>query len=318
MPKKKIVFVSSKKWWAYSYLKWVSEYLYQNHREKYDIEFRTSIVWYIYSHFEKSDVLITMIPFFFKPSQVGKYVYSLHGNYMIEREKLSLGVKLLYLTENNLDFSDSILLTSYFLADQLDFRSKYNEKIIINPCTIQKTHENIFISITEPIKLLTVSSADFLDKGMWLYDIASELSHIQETDIKWDVVLPWNLKNREKIISKISRLEIPQSLEIVYHDYVEPSALSKLYQKSHIYIYWTWLETWWNTIMEAMSYWKPVVLLPYKLWEYIYPEELISNDVEESVKNIMNNYVYFSQKSHNFVKNFTTEKNINKLIDDLL
>jgi len=39
----------------------------------------------------------------------------------------------LYLARWNLKFADKIMLTSYFLADKLDFKEKYQDKIIIVP-----------------------------------------------------------------------------------------------------------------------------------------------------------------------------------------
>jgi glycosyltransferase involved in cell wall biosynthesis len=44
-----------------------------------------------------------------------------------------LGNKLLYFAKNNLKFADNIWLVSYFLADKLNFRKKYIDKIIIIP-----------------------------------------------------------------------------------------------------------------------------------------------------------------------------------------
>jgi len=40
---------------------------------------------------------------------------------------------LLYLARNNLRFADKIMLTSYFLADKLNFRKQYENKIVIIP-----------------------------------------------------------------------------------------------------------------------------------------------------------------------------------------
>jgi len=74
---------------------------------------------YLLWHFKKADIIFSIVPFFFKPIGAKKYIFNLHGNYKIERKNKGLGVKLMYLTEFNLRFSDQIMLVSYYLADKL-------------------------------------------------------------------------------------------------------------------------------------------------------------------------------------------------------
>jgi hypothetical protein len=73
-------------------------------------------------------------------------------------------VKLLYLSELNLWFSDKIMLTSYYLADKLDFRQKYSDKIIIVPNFIKSISDNIKKIDKNNINLLTISSSNFYEK----------------------------------------------------------------------------------------------------------------------------------------------------------
>ena len=126
MKKKKIYFLAPKnKWWTYFYYKEIVSYLDKNYWENYDVYFLNTFFDYIKLHFIKSDIIFSIIPFVFKPLFTKKYIFNLHWNYKIERKNKWLWVKLLYLTELNLWFSNKIMLTSYYLADKLKFRNKY-------------------------------------------------------------------------------------------------------------------------------------------------------------------------------------------------
>jgi 5'-deoxynucleotidase YfbR-like HD superfamily hydrolase len=49
-------------------------------------------------------------------------------------------------------------------------------------------------------------------------------------------------------------------------------------------------------------------LLDYELWKYIYPKEIITNNLPEKLKEIIKNYESYSKLSINFVKQY--DKNI--------
>jgi hypothetical protein len=56
------------------------------------------------------------------------------------------------------------MLMSYYLADKLNFREKYDKKIIINTLFVDKVFNHKKEIDKKNINFLTVSSSDFLEK----------------------------------------------------------------------------------------------------------------------------------------------------------
>jgi hypothetical protein len=57
--------------------------------------------------------------------------------------------------------------------------------------------------------------------------------------------------------------------------------------------------------MEAMSYNLPIILFNYELWKYIYPKDIVTDDVNKSIKNVLSNYEFYSKLSNDFIKKYT-------------
>jgi len=315
MKKKKVFFLAPKnKWWTYFYYKDISKYLLENYSDNYEVYFYNSFFDYIKLHFIKADIIFSIIPFVFKPLLTKKYIFNLHWNYKIERKNKWLWVKLLYLTELNLWFSDKIMLTSYYLADKLNFRKKYNRKIIIVPNFIKNVYKNTKYFSKKEIRLLTISSSNFFDKAIWIFNLAKEIFKLDDVNILWEVVFPWNISNKEKIFRKINELNKNTNIKLKFYDFIEKKDLEIMYKKSDIYVYSSDLETWGLTILEACSFWKPIILLENDLWWYIYPKEFISFDFAKNFKKIIFNYNYYSNKSYDFACNFLLSKIVDNLV----
>lgn len=313
---KKLVFISPKwKWWTYYYYKDITEYLINNYWNKYDVIFCNTLSDFLLRHFKKADIIFSIIPFFFKPLWAKKYIFNLHWNYKKERESNNLWAKLQYFAWLNLWFSDNILMTSYFLADKLWFRDKYKDKILISPLFLKDIKGSVRKNHHSPLRLLTVSSTNFLEKWMGVYYLAEQIFKIKGIDIFWKVVFPWNIDNRKFILDKISKLSKRKNIRYEVLNFISREELGDLYNKSDIFVYATNLDTWWWVIMEACSYWLPIILMPYELWEYIYPDFFIEKEnIEIKINNITTNYVNFSNKSINFAKKYIIEKIVSKFI----
>ncbi|USN54841.1 MAG: hypothetical protein H6765_10360 [Candidatus Peribacteria bacterium] len=76
------------------------------------------------------------------------------------------------------------------------------------------------------------------------------------------------------------------------------------YVQSDIFVYGTRLDTWGQTIVQAMSYGLPVILLPYDAWEYIYPDRLITENIAQRIAEIINTYSEESTFSISFSRDF--------------
>lgn len=313
--KKKIYFLAPKNdGWTYFYYKEISEYFIKNYPDLYEVYFCHSLKDYIKLHFIKADVIFSIIPFFFKPMRSKKYFFNLHGNYKRERKNTWLWVKLLYFSELNLWFCDKIILTSYYLADILYFREKYKNKIEILPLFIDNIEENKKILDKNNINFLTISSSNFLEKWLWIYDLAKEIFKIKDTSINWKIIFPWNKKNKEIILKKIKKLDKPKNINIEIFDFIPKEKLSQYYRECDIFVYSSNLETWWWVITEACSFGKPIILLDNDLWKYIYPKEFIANNFEYRFKDIVNNYIYYSELSFKFILWFSKKNIISNFI----
>ena len=320
----KIVFMAPEtKWGPYYIYKDISEYLQQKY-PNYEIKFLNSKKDYLKLQlwlFWKIDYLFSIIPFLFRPRNVKNYIFNPSWNWEIEKLKKWLWNKLLYFAERNLDFADKIWLTSYFLADKLWFREKYEDKIVIIPNFVDLSNKSLNIrkNYNNPINILTVSSTKFLQKWMWIVDLWYELSKIADKQIKWTIIAWWNKNNKKIIKEEFSKIDFPNNLKIEWLDWIDRQELENYYQQADIFIYGTRLDTWWQTIMEAMSFGLPVILFEYELWKYIYPEEIITDNVKNKLEDILGNYEDYSKKSINFVKQFDRDKvlsRLNKIIDE--
>ncbi len=291
--KKKVVFMAPEtKWWPYYIYKEMVECLKKKYWKELDIYFFHSKKDWFKLHFNKYDVIFSVIPFLFKPLKTKKYFYNLHGNFKIEKKRKWLWNKLLYLARLNLSFCDKIILTSYFLSDKLDFRKKYKNKIEILPNFVEEVNykrpKTIFKE-NDIIKLLTVSSTKFLEKWMGILDLWKEVAKIKKK-IKWTIIAWWDQKNMEKIQKEFYQINFPKNIKIKRLDRVEKDKLNNYYKKNDIFIYWTRLDTWWITVLEAMSFDMPIMLLKYESFEYIFDKDYFILNIKKDLDYIIKDY----------------------------
>jgi len=317
----KIAFMAPEtKWWPQFIYKELVKWLNTKYWEKIEAHFFCSKKDWLKLHIAKYDTIFSVIPFLFKPIWTKRFIFNPRWNRNIEKKKKGVWNKLLYLSNWNLKFSDKIMLTSYFLADKLWFRKKYEKKIFILPNFINLEWKELKpngLQNKENLNLLTVSSTKFLQKWMGIVDLAKQIKDITNYKINWTIIAWGNRKNKEIIEKEFNKVDFPENITINWIDWIEKEKLNEFYQKADVFVYWTRLETWGQTILEAMSFWLPVILLDYELWEYIYPGKIITDDINQKLDEIINNYKEYSKLSIEFVKQYDKEKIILKLKDFL-
>lgn len=292
--KKKVAFLAPEnKWWPYYIYKDIVEGLKEKYSEELDVYFFNSKKDWLKLHFARYDVLFSVIPFLFKPLWVKKFVYNLHGNFEIEKKNKSLWNKLLYLARRNLKFADNIALTSYFLADKLDFRKKYNDKIIIIPNFIDEKEYDFWKK--EPkenvYNILTITSFKFYDKWRWilnLWNVISKLGEKVDKQINWNII--WNDENLEnfQIIKKeFDKISFWKNINIKWKWWLEKQEIKNELKKNDYFLYWSYLDTFWIVILEAVVSNMKVLINNYKAFEYIFDKDIICENEDEMVEKII-------------------------------
>lgn len=321
MKKIKIAFLAPEmKWGPFYIYKDISDWLKKEHWNELDIHFFNSKLEWVKLHFIKYDFIFSVIPFLFKPLWVKKYIFNLHGNYNIEKNRRSLWNKLLYLAESNLRFSDKIMISSLFLAKKLNFINTYKNKIFIlpNPVYVNNTIKIKSNHVKDVTNILTVSSTKFLEKWIWIIDLWKQLSKIKDLNLNWTIIAGGDIKNKNKLLEEFWKINFWENIKYKWLDWIEKDNLPNYYNKTDIFLYGTRLDSWWGTILEAMSYNLPIILLEYELWEYIYPKEIITNNIDVSIRKILGNYEYHSKLSADFVIHYKYEKIIKKIFNFII
>lgn len=318
--KKKIAFLAPEtKGWPYFIYKEFVAWLKEKYWDNLDIYFFASKKDFIKLHFTKYDFLFSVIPFLFKPLWVKKFVYNLHGNFEIEKKNKSLWNKLLYLAKGNLKFADNIMLTSYFLADKLNFRKKYQDKIIIIPNFIDEKKYKIDWEIKyndNEYNILTITSFKFYDKWRWILNLWNVISKLWEKvnkQINWTIV--WNDENLEnfKIIKeKFDNIDFWKNINIQWKWWLWKEEIKNELKKNDYFLYWSYLDTFWIVILEAIVSNMKVLINNYEAFKYIFDKNIICNSEDEIVEKIIKDDI-----NHISIEKYKKEKvldNIYKLI----
>lgn len=292
MKKKKIVFLAPKnKWWTYYYYKDISDYLIQNHSDEFDVYFCNSLFDYIKFHFLKVDIIFSIIPFLFKPLFVKRYIYNLHWNYKVERKIKWLWVKLLYLSELNLWFSDSIMLTSYYLADKLNFKNKYEKKIVIVPNFVKEIINKNEQLLENDFNFLTITSFKFFEKWKWILNLWKVIKQLWYSiaDKKILFTIVWNEDNDNffKIKSEFDKINFPNNVTINWKWWVSKKDLEKEFLKHNTFLYWTELDNYPWVVIDAINYNLKVFVNNFESFKYFLNDEIICKNEEEMTEKIM-------------------------------
>lgn len=309
--KKIVLFTTKWKWWPYYLYKDLHSYLSKNLGNEFEVIFANSIFDYIKYHFTKTYLILSIIPFLFKPYLCKKFFFNPHWNWEYEKHNFWLWNKLHYLANYNLSFSNKIILNSFFLSDKLDFRNKYNSKIFIIPNYIDLKYSkknNKKINTWKEVDILTVSSTKFFSKWIWIVDLWKDISKIESININRTIIAWWNDLICKKIKNSFKQITFWSNIKIKWLGRVDKVSLEKIYGENSIFLYWTRLDTWWQTIFEAMSFWLPILLKRYELWKYIFPNnQFIYDNLEKDLLNIINNYNYHSNLSIQYIKKYDKE-----------
>lgn len=296
--KKKIAFLAPEnKWWPYYIYKDMVEVLKEKYWKELDVYFFNSKKDWLKLHFARYDVLFSVIPFLFKPLRIKKFVYNLHGNFEIEKKNKSLWNKLLYLAKRNLKFADNIALTSYFLADKLIFRKQYEDKIIIIPNFIDEKEYNFWEKKSKEnvYNILTITSFKFYDKWRWilkLWNVISKLGEKVDKQINWTII--WNDENLEnfQIIKKeFDKISFWKNLNIKWQWWLSKEKIKNELKNNDYFLYWSYLDTFWIVILEAVVSNMKVLINDYEAFEYIFNKDIICENENEMIEKIINDNI---------------------------
>ena len=314
--KKKIYFLAPKnKWGTYFYYKEISEYLIRNNSDIYDIKFCNTFIDYIKLHFIKSDIIFSIIPFLFKPLFTKRFIFNLHWNYKIERKNKWLWVKLLYFTEVNFWFSDKIILTSYYLADKLNFREKYNKKIKILPNFIDNKNFDFWDKEYDELryKILTITNFTFLNKWKWilnLWNVISKLWKNTNKKIIWTIIWNDDSINFLKIKKEFDKIIFWKNIKVIWKWWCKKDEIKWELKNNDYFLYWTFFDNFPWVILEAIASKMKVLVNNFESFKYFLDKEIICRNEDEMLKKILSNSI-----SINTVEEFWLERIIKDIIN---
>lgn len=302
--KKKIYFLAPKnEGWTYFYYKEISEYLIKDYSDIYDVYFCNSLFDYIKLHFIKTDTIFSIIPFLFKPIWAKKYFFNLHWNYKIERKNKWLWVKLLYLTELNLWFCDNIILTSFYLADKLDFRKKYKNKIEIIPNFVNEIEESNKQLEKNNFNFLTITSFKFYDKWKWIINLWNVIKKLWEyySDEIINFTIIWNEQNQNFLKIKIEfyKINFSNNINIIFKWWLWKQEFKNEFIKNNYFLYWTYLDNYPWVILDAINYNLKVYTNNFESFKYFLDENIICESEDKMFEKIINNDYKNNTKIYN-------------------
>lgn len=287
----KIAFmVPEGKWWPY----YLSQRLKEDLEKKYntfDISIFNTKSKRLSLHFStRYDILISVIPFLFKPVWIKIFVFNPHWNFVIERKNNTPGNKLQYLAERNLNFSDSILLVSKYIAIKIWFYDAYQSKIKIIPNYINPRNYRTLKNHSDEIRLITITSFKFLKKWKWILDIAEVVK------ILWNMtqqkIIRTIIWNDESVTSKwfmkliddidFSKNIVVKKLWRLTQDQIK----SELSLSTH-FIYWSYLDNFPLVLLEASASKLFVLTNNFESFKYFIPWELLCRTHKEMAKKIL-------------------------------
>ena len=291
----KIAFLApEKKWWPYYVYKEIVRWLEEKYWKELEIDFLNSKKAWLKLHFAKYDMIFSVIPFLFKPFWAGKFIYNLRWNFEIEKKNKSLWNKLLYLARKNLKFADSIWLVSYFLADKLNFRREYKDKIIIIPNFIDdKVYDFWKKKFNEDMyNILTITSFKFYNKWKWILNLWNVLSKLwKKTDKQINWTIAWNnnsLENFKIIKNKFDNIGFWENINIEWKWWLWKQEIKNELNNNDYFLYWTYLDNFPNILLEAIASNMKLLVNNFEGFSYFLNEKVICKNENEMVKKLLN------------------------------
>lgn len=296
--KKKIVFMAPEtKWWPYYIYKDLFEWLKNAYWKEFDVYFYHTKKDWIRLHFQKFDYIFSVVPFLFKPLWAKNFIYNLRWNFEIEKKRKWLWNKLLYLSKWNLRFCDNIMLTSYFLADKLNFRKRYENKIFILPNFIYIKEYNFWERKFDNTnyKVLTITSFKFYKKWKWILDLWTVISALwKKTDKKifWTIVWNDDWKNFEKIKKIFDNIPFWKNIEIYWKWWLDKQEIKNILRNNDYFLYRTELDNFPNILLEAIWSKMKVLVNDFESFQYFLDKKIICKNSEDMVKKIVDDDIF--------------------------
>lgn len=156
------------------------------------------------------------------------------------------------------------------------------------------------------IIMTTVTGFSFYDKARWIFDIFEKLENI-DLDKKIHYYICWDGKYIHTIQEKITRYHLSDNITIVFLGKLDKKALMSLLNKTDIFLYSTFQDTFWISIIDAMAFWIPVLLNDYELFNELYDHEFIVHDEQEfsdKVKKLIYDNEYYLSYTNKIYNNF--------------
>ena len=318
--KKKIAFMAPEtKWWPYYIYKDIVKGLKEKYNDKLEVYFFNSKLDWLKLHFKKYDFIISVVPFLFKPLWAKNYIFNPRWNFEIEKKRKSLWNKLLYLARNNLRFADKIMLTSYFLADKLNFRKQYENKIVIIPNFIDEKEYDFWEKKynNDVYNILTITSFKFYDKWkgiLDLWNVVYKLWNKTDKKINWTIV--WNdekNENFQKIKKEFDKIGFWENVNIIWRWWLWKEEIKNELKKNDYFIYWTYLDNFPNILLEAIVSNMKVLVNNFESFPYFIDSKIICKTENDMVEKILNDDI----KKIN-IDEYKRDKVLNKLYNKIL
>lgn len=321
MNKIKIALISPEsKWWPYHIYKELNDFFILKWIDSKLINTKS---WYLLAHFEKYDYIISVVPFLFKPFFSSFYFFNPHWNWELEKHNWKLWNKLLYLSNYNLMFSDKIILASYFLADKLNFKEKYKNKIHIFPNFINITEKTSVKTDTFDlkIKILTITSFKFYKKWLGiinLWNVVNNLWKILNKDIEWTIVWKSDNNNYNQIYEIFKKIKFEKNIKIIIKWWLDKEKIEDELLNNNIFIYWTELDNFPIILLESMSKWLITLTNDFESFKYFLPPGIMMES-EENMTNMLNRIIVNNDFNLKYSSlEFTKKYEKNKVINDFL
>ncbi len=128
----------------------------------------------------------------------------------------------------------------------------------------------------------------------------------------------WDGKYLNTIKKQITVYKIPKNIKIIFLWQLNKESLTDRLNKSDIFLYSTFQETFGISIIEAMSFWIPVILNNYELFNELYDNEFISKDTidfRDKLDKLVNDAEYYKnylEKWYVNLEKFDKEKIIER------
>jgi len=303
--RKKIAFITPIwEWWPKVLYRDLVNLLSKKYPE-YDYFLVSSVKEWINLHFHnKYDLIISSIPFFWKPFNC-IYIIQQHWLFRNARGFTSISKLLNWLYPYNSYFSKIVLYPSEFLKKYYN-SNHWDQRVILNfstfPLIKNKTKS---LGNKDEINFSTITNFSFYDKSRWILDIFKKLENIN-INKKINYYICWSWKYLDKIKNELDKYKITNSIKIYFLWKLDKLEILELLKKTDIFLYSTFQETFWISIIEAMSFWIPVILNNYELFKELYNKDFIlknNKDFISILEKLIKNEKYYNEYLEKWYEN---------------